>query len=260
MIPTVGAHVRVDNLHPVFADRLAALCADSRMAGVLRVFSGVRTYDHQKYLYQQWKAGVAGFNEAADPDRILTPSRYGLAGSQGSWHMTQRDTDGRELGYAVDFNYSALPTLQQVLLEQVAGQYRLIRTVPGEPWHYQMTYDDWTWRPTTPEEDDMPTLDEIRKVMRDEIATHDASQKADRRKFDGAGSENRRLLLAILAAVAGEQIDDTDEDDVADLIVKIKAATRTGATIASLVELKTESDSQGRKLDAILAHLGLEVA
>lgn len=159
MIPLVDGNENVALLHPVLRARVAALCADPRLRGTLKVESAVRTYAEQQYLHYGWVNRLPGFNLAADPDRPITPA-YGLSHARGSWHMEQPDGHG----YAVDFNFSALPHDVQLTLEDVAREYRLIRTVPGEPWHYQMSWTDWTW---TPEEADMPlTDDDLARIER----------------------------------------------------------------------------------------------
>lgn len=260
MIPTVGAHVQIGSLDPVFAARLESFLADPAFGGTLKVYSGVRTYAQQRHLYDGWIRGRPGFNLAANPDRAIT-SLYGLPAAQGSWHMEQA---GR--GFAVDLNFSSWMWLHFGwdpgsgmrrreacdYIEEIAQRYLLTRTVPSEEWHYQMTYQDWWTLPAAAEEDDMPTTEEIVEALRPIIreATADAV-----RPMLGPQSQTRRLLLATLEASAGIEIPEPvagQEIDLDDLAARIRAATRTGAVVASLIEIKAE-------LDAIIDHLGVDV-
>lgn len=222
MIPLVDGNENVALLHPVLRARVAALCADPRVRGQLRVESAVRTYAEQVYLYGGWQKklqGVPGyehFNLAANPDRAITPA-YGLPRARGSWHMEQPDG----WGYAVDFNFSALPHDVQAVLEDVAREYRLIRTVPSEPWHYQMTWNDWTW---LPEEADMPlTDDDVQRIA-------DALAKVNRIQF-GPGSQTRTLL---------ERIDGTTKE-----ILRLLKLLKPGGVVASLRQIKTKLGIDG---------------
>lgn len=192
MIPVVDGNERVDKLHPVFFRRVEALCADPRMEGRLAVESAARTYAEQKYLYDGWIARRPGFNLAANPDRVMASTQYDLAGpGRGSWHMEQQATDGRSYGYAVDFNHSALPARIQAQLEPVAAEYRLIRTVPSEPWHYQMRWDDWTWTPTTtPQEDDVALTEAQEKAL---AAIPGIANRLAKVQSDGARTLNQLL-------------------------------------------------------------------
>lgn len=144
-IPTVGGHVRIDNVHPVFAARLDAFLADEGFGGLLKVFSGVRTHAHQKELHDGWLAGIPGFNLAADPNAPITPS-YHVAIGRGSWHMEQESTTfGRPHGYAVDLDFDpfcwtffglepigANRVEVRDYIENIAQDHRLARTVPSE--------------------------------------------------------------------------------------------------------------------------------
>jgi hypothetical protein len=159
-VPVVDGNENVDALHPVLRARVSLLCADPRVSSHLKVESAVRTYAEQKYLYDGYISGRPGFNLAANPDRIISAG-YNVAQPRGSWHMQQSD----RYGYAVDFNFSALPPPLQTQLESVAADYLLIRTVPSEQWHYQMIWGDW-W--TIPE-DDMPLNDVDKNWISEEI-------------------------------------------------------------------------------------------
>lgn len=175
MIPTSSPSVNVANLDPVFAARLEAFLADPRLFGLLKVFSGVRTYASQKYLYDGWEDRLPGFNLAADPDAWITP-RYGLRSARGSWHMEQHG-----LGFAVDLNFDQFcwtafgknPAVWQnrkevcAYIETIAREYLLARTVPSEEWHYQMTYGDWTTVPQPKEWDDMATKEEVQQAAKE---------------------------------------------------------------------------------------------
>lgn len=190
MIPLVDGNERVDLWHPAFRARVAALCADPRMRGQLKVESAVRTREEQEYLFAGYIAGKPGFNLAANPTQILTPA-YGLPSASGSWHMAQPDGHG----YAVDFNTSGLSPDVYRALPVVAAEYRLVQTVlkPGwvpriqpfapapalpehpdrvkEWWHFQAPLDEGplTW---VPEEEDMTPeqanqLAEIHGLLKD---------------------------------------------------------------------------------------------
>ena len=128
MIPTTSKHVNIELLHPEFKRRLEAFFRDSRIRNKVKVVSGVRTYAQQKYLYDGYKSGRAGFNLAANPDRITS------SGFQGSYHMQQKAFDN--WGYAVDFRIvgRGLSTSQ---VNSIAKEYGIVKTVPSEWWHHQ---------------------------------------------------------------------------------------------------------------------------
>lgn len=203
MIPLVDGNERVDLLHPVLRARVAALCADPRVAPHLKVESAARTYAEQRYLYDGWRRGLPGFNLAADPDRRISPA-YGLADPRGSWHMQQSDGHA----YAVDFNYSALPAQVQAILEDVAHEHMLARTVPSEAWHYQMVWGDWWTTPVqTPEPEDDMTDDEhvmLAEVYRQLVGKpYKAGQKVPRPIRDAVG-DTLDLLRAVAAKVSAK--------------------------------------------------------
>jgi len=126
----VRSGVNADLLHPIFRRRLDALAADPRTGGRLSIYSGVRTYAHQKQLYDDYVAGRRD-DVAANPDRVLGERTYfGLTGIVfGSMHMAQERLGG--WGYAADLAGYDAGT------EAIAREYGLIRTVPSEMWHYQ---------------------------------------------------------------------------------------------------------------------------
>lgn len=160
-------------LHPVLAARLEWAYADPRCEGLLRLVSGPRTKQEQIVLWDGWQArrdwarrhlGVMGwpnpyrhFNEAANP-YVKFARAYDLVGPrEGSWHMEQESEQYGPCGYAGDLNWSELPKRLWAPVETVLFEARLIRTVPGEPWHWQMFWNDWTWVPSAPAPDP-PTL------------------------------------------------------------------------------------------------------
>lgn len=130
-LPTTSKWVRTDLLHPTFTARLHALLnEDSRIAGKVKIVSGVRSYADQKRLYDGWKAGKAGFNLAANPDR-----KFGSGLFQGSWHM-QQPFDG--YGHAVDLRIVGRG-LSTGDVARIAKDYGIRQTVlnPFEWWHFQ---------------------------------------------------------------------------------------------------------------------------
>lgn len=124
-IPVVGSWVRMVEIHPKMKERLAAFFADPRIKGHVSVSSGCRTYAQQKELYRKYKAGTG--NLAANPDRTFGPSgKY-----RGSWHLEQ--TDG--FAYAVDFRI--IGNISTSVVNKIAAEYGLVKTVPSEWWHHQ---------------------------------------------------------------------------------------------------------------------------
>ncbi|MEM7439396.1 MAG: M15 family metallopeptidase [Pseudomonadota bacterium] len=77
--------------------------------------SGFRTYGEQKYLYEGYKAGKAGFNKAAKPG-----------------------TSNHQNGIAVDISVSGgTGSPQYDWLAKNGTSFGFIRTVTGEPWHWE---------------------------------------------------------------------------------------------------------------------------
>ena len=129
-LPTTSKWVRVDLLHPTFKARLHALLnEDSRIAGKVKIVSGVRSYADQKRLYDGWVARKPGFNLAANPDRFM---RNGIW--KGSYHMQQ--TDG--FGHAADLRITG-KGLTTGDVARIAKDYGIKQTVlnPFEWWHFQ---------------------------------------------------------------------------------------------------------------------------
>jgi len=129
-LPTTSKWVRTDLLHPTMKARLHAfLNEDSRIAGKVKIVSGVRSYADQKRLYDGWVQRKAGFNLAANPDR-----KFGKL-FQGSWHM-QQPFDG--YGHAVDLRITGRG-LSTVDVARIAKDYGIKQTVlnPFEWWHFQ---------------------------------------------------------------------------------------------------------------------------
>jgi len=115
----------VEHLHPVLAFRLAgAYWASQLMRDHVRIESGARSMDAQRYLYARWRNGQG--NLAADPDRKIAP------GFVGSYHMIQ-PADG--WAWACDLTRTGPVSWSQV--HEVLDAWSLERTVPGEPWHVQ---------------------------------------------------------------------------------------------------------------------------
>ena len=119
-------------LEPLLAFRLSrAYRRSERLRGFLRIESAGRTRDAQQYLYDGYKRGDAGFNMAANPDRIIG-SRGGFT-FRGSWHMAQEDG----FVYAVDLTHHGALSWDDAHDDLRASG--LHTTVPGEPWHHQST-------------------------------------------------------------------------------------------------------------------------
>jgi len=163
-LPTDGSANQAD-LHPEFRRRLEALFADPRMGGHLVLVSGARPRSEQVYLYGRYLAGLG--NLAANPDRRI--GTFGGVTFRGSWHMVQGAVapEPRGWAYAVDLNYSSLPWPVRQVLEQVAGEHGLQRTVPSESWHYQpigyrsLPLQPWPLpnQPTPPDPEDLTVAD-----------------------------------------------------------------------------------------------------
>ena len=119
-------------VEPLLAFRLSrAYRRSERLRGFLRIESAGRTRDAQQYLYDGYKRGDAGFNLAANPDRIIG-SRGGFT-FRGSWHMAQEDG----YVYAVDLTHHGALSWDDAHDDLRASG--LHTTVPGEPWHHQAT-------------------------------------------------------------------------------------------------------------------------
>lgn len=119
-------------LEPLLAFRLSrAYRRSERLRGFLRIESAGRTRDAQQYLYDGYKRGDAGFNLAANPDRIIG-SRGGFT-FRGSWHMAQEDG----FVYAVDLTHHGALSWDDAHDDLRASG--LHETVPNEPWHHQAT-------------------------------------------------------------------------------------------------------------------------
>ena len=118
-------------LEPLLAFRLSrAYRRSERLRGFLRIESAGRTRDAQQYLYDGYKRGDAGFNLAANPDRIIG-SRGGFT-FRGSWHMAQEDG----YVYAVDLTRKPYSLSWDDAHDDLRAS-GLHTTVPGEPWHHQ---------------------------------------------------------------------------------------------------------------------------
>ncbi|MEO9779013.1 MAG: M15 family metallopeptidase [Paracoccaceae bacterium] len=104
-----------DTIEPYFA-MVQAAAADSI---VIVINSGFRTYAAQKYLYDNWKKGVTGFNLAAKPG-----------------HSNHQN------GTALDIPVSGGPGLPVYdWLAVHATSFGFVRTVKSEYWH-------WEYRPS----------------------------------------------------------------------------------------------------------------
>ena len=164
MIPTLptDGDANVNDLHPIFIRRLAAMFADPRARGLLYVRDGARTLQDQ---IDRWNAYQAGGNLAANPWKVLGERvMFGLRLIiEGGWHQIQK---GSGKAYAADIGgYKALaPSVWNDLVpwhsDYLAGKpapYGLTRTVqpkssPWEPWHVQPLGDVTTPYDNPPEE------------------------------------------------------------------------------------------------------------
>ena len=117
-------------VEPLLAFRLSrAYRRSERLRGFLRIESAGRTRDAQQYLYDGYKRGDAGFNLAANPDRVIG-TRGGFT-FRGSWHMAQEDG----YVYAVDLTHHGALSWDDAHDDLRASG--LHTTVPGEAWHHQ---------------------------------------------------------------------------------------------------------------------------
>lgn len=132
-IPVRNSSVNVEDLHPTLAYRVALLLGDRRLKGQFSVGSGVRSYAEQKYLYDGYKAGRAGFNLAANPDRLI--GTWDGVTFRGSYHLEQSNG----FGYAVDLHkpWWMTKTRARQIVHPVGREVGLAFDVPGEWWHAQ---------------------------------------------------------------------------------------------------------------------------
>lgn len=172
-------------LHPVLAKRDEAFRADPRMRGLVTVNNTVRSRGQQIILWEGYQAKLKWaaehpwlpaimnpyrhYNTAANPYAIFSGA-YDVKARYGSWHMEQfSETFQGYYGYAIDYNYSALPRDIKKIFISVAAEYKLVETVftpQYEPWHYQMAWTDWVWVPAKEMEwDEMATKQEVKEAQ-----------------------------------------------------------------------------------------------
>jgi hypothetical protein len=154
MVNTAGAQSAIGNGQTLNSDAaaqwLALVARIKRETGIaITATEGTRTYARQKYLYDGYRAGRAGFNPAWSP---ASPFAY---------HLSGRAVDvGSGVGYLV--------TTASREFYARAGQHGFRPTVKGEPWHFEWRAE-WVSIPLevasytpTPipekEEDDMPKI------------------------------------------------------------------------------------------------------
>ncbi len=118
--PDESAHV-----HPILAYRLYLMMKS--VAGDWGILSGVRTYEQQKYLYDGYRRGKAGFNLAANPDRVRGTNFEGVV-LKGSNHQAGGDGWGRAVDMRTSVGWSPL--------HGALSRFGLRLTVRGEPWHW----------------------------------------------------------------------------------------------------------------------------
>ena len=168
MIATDG-DANIEDLHPIFLRRLAAMFADPRARGLLFVRDGARFLQQQ---IDRWNVYLAGGPLAANPWKVLGERvMFGLRLIiEGGWHQIQK---GSGKAYAADIGgYKALSAsvwndLVPWHSDYLAGKpapYGLTRTVqpknsPWEPWHVQPLGDVTTPYDSDPEEPLMALTD-----------------------------------------------------------------------------------------------------
>jgi len=123
-LPVTSKWVRTEELHPKFKFRLNQFFKDNRIAGRVKIVSGVRTLAQQQALYDKYKAGRG--NLAANPMRRMSN------GMRGSYHMSQEAFGG--YGYAVDLRITG-KGLSTAEVNRIAAEYGCVKTVPSEWWH-----------------------------------------------------------------------------------------------------------------------------
>ena len=123
-LPVTSKWVRTEELHPKFKYRLNQFFKDPRIAGRVKIVSGVRTLAQQQALYDKYKAGRG--NLAANPNRRMSN------GMRGSYHMSQEAFGG--YGYAVDLRITG-KGLSTAEVNRIAAEYGCVKTVPSEWWH-----------------------------------------------------------------------------------------------------------------------------
>lgn len=220
MLPTDGSANQTD-LHPEFRRRLEALFADPRMRGLLVLVSGARPRAEQVYLYNLYLSGRG--NLAANPNRVI--GTFGGVTFYGSWHMVQPAVapEPRGWAYAVDLNFSALPPDVQAILEAVAAEYGLQRTVPSEKWHYQpIGYRSLPLRPWPLSSDPPPPPDP------EELTVADISKIISR--LDKIDAELDTLRAGVLASAVNVQAANAEAvADLGKMLTGSAALVRRGA-------------------------------
>lgn len=125
------------DLSPYLWTRLRWFMSDPRVAGKVWVVSGSRSFAQQLWLWTKWRAGVGGFNLAANPYRTIGVCGWAAPPfvARGSWHMVQESSDPQYAGAgAVDLGWERIDT---AAMHAVAAEYGLRFPVPGEAWHAQ---------------------------------------------------------------------------------------------------------------------------
>lgn len=135
------------DLHVELRDRIRRLfaLAETEGLGDLMVYSGARTYAHQKRLYQAFIARGRTHPLVANPDRGF-----------GSKHQTRPSSryrhgnlpNRRTAAFAADFQWTSFkrPTAEdQQRLKDLAGRVGLEATVRSEWWHFEPTKDHTVW-------------------------------------------------------------------------------------------------------------------
>lgn len=118
--------VDLAHLHPELRRRIEKTINDPRIKNIVTIVSGARTYAQQKRLYDLYLQGRG--NLAANPDS------HGINGRVGSKHQVQKDG----WAYAVDFGLKVHTLANERLVEHVANEHGLVRTVPSEWWHFEI--------------------------------------------------------------------------------------------------------------------------
>lgn len=157
----------VEHLHPYFAGLLERLLIDPRLEGRIRITSGYRTRAQQQALYDAYEA------------RNFAPPTVARPG-----------TSNHERGLAADLDRGPKAPAWE-LVHDVAAEYGLRFPVRGEPWHVEPTGSPPP-QPPLPQEDAMPTADEIARALLDEPI------KTQKGIVDGAPVETTETLRTLI--------------------------------------------------------------
>jgi hypothetical protein len=117
LVEIVDSQLEIERIASSTAEAFLRMVAAAAADDVLiAINSGFRTYAEQKYLYEGFIAGKAGFNKAAPPGKSL-----------------------HQNGVAFDIDVAgAFNSVQYDWLKRHATSHGFLRTVSGEPWHWEL--------------------------------------------------------------------------------------------------------------------------